>query len=106
MNHTSQVTMNNNSLAGNTISWIFGTVAFIAGVINTFWGNDLYFGLFIIGLSFIYFPPASAVFTKLTGFSIHWLIKIILAIFIIVALLGVGELFGKINLMMNDLEGR
>jgi hypothetical protein len=38
----------------------------------------------------------------LLGFSIPAILKILLAIFIIVAALGVGELFEKIELMSMD----
>lgn len=84
-------------------SWVFGSTVFIVGVINTFWGNDPFFGVFIFVLSFVYFPPANALLKKTTGFSIHFLTKIGLAIFIFVATLGVGELFDKIELMLMDL---
>lgn len=90
------------SAGWNIVSWIFGILVFAIGVLNTFWGNDAGFGIFLILLSFVYFPPAIAQFTRFTGFSIHWILKIMLAIFIIWAALGVGELFGKIDLMLKD----
>ena len=89
------------------IGWIFGIAVFAAGIVNTFWGNDPGFGVFILLLSFVYFPPTSAIldaiFKKVTGFSVPKIGKIVLGIFIIWATLGVGELFDKINLMMKDL---
>lgn len=86
----------------NVISWVFGVVAFAIGVVNTFWGNDSVFGIFIILLSFTYFLPVNVIFRKITGFTIPGIgiIKIILGVFIIWAALGVGELFDKIDLMM------
>jgi len=87
----------------NITSWLFGLVFFAAGLLNMFWGNDPGFGIFILLLSFVYFPPANATLKKRTGFSIPRIVKIVLAIFIIWAMLGVGELFDKINLMMMDL---
>ena len=95
--------MNNKSTIWNIISWIFGIAVFAAGVVNVFWGNDPGFGVFLLLLSFVYFPPASAVFRKMTGFAIPGIIKIILGLFIIWAASGVGELFNKIKLMMDDL---
>ena len=97
--------MNNKSIVLNIISWLFGVVFFAIGVVNTFWGNDPFFGIFIILLSLVYFLPVNAILKKMTGFSIPGMIivKIILGIFILWAALGVGELFDKIELMMMDL---
>ena len=99
--------MNNNSIVLNIISWIFGVVFFAIGVVNTFWGNDPGFGVFIILLSFVYFLPVNDILKKMTGFSIPrmGIVKIVLGIFILWASLGVGELFDKIDLMMMDLRG-
>jgi hypothetical protein len=89
------------------IGWIFGIAVFAAGLVNTFWGNDPGFGIFILLLSFLYFPPSSdllsAISKRWTGFAIPRVAKLVLGIFIIWAMLGVGELFDKINLMMMDL---
>lgn len=96
--------MDNKSNVWNIISWGFGIVVLVIGIINTFWGNDLGFGVFLIVLSIVYFPPTNVIFKKITGFSIPLVIKILLGLFIIWAALGVGELFNKIELMMMDLE--
>ena len=97
-----------NALTGNTtnilnvMSWIFGIAVFAAGVVNTFWGNDPFFGIFLIVLSFVYFPPINFFVYILFGYSMPWYVKILLAIFIIWAALGVGELFDKIEMMKRD----
>lgn len=98
--------MNNNSIVLNVISWIFGAVFFAIGVVNTFWGNDPGFGVFILLLSFVYFLPVNDILKKMIGFSIPrmGIVKILLGIFILWAALGVGELFDKIDLMMMDLR--
>lgn len=98
--------MNNNSNVLNIISWIFGVVFFAIGVVNTFWGNDPGFGVFIILLSFVYFLPVNDILKKMTGFSIPrmGIVKILLGFFILWAALGVGELFDKIDLMMMDFR--
>lgn len=90
---------------GNIISWIFGVLVFAIGIVNTFWGNDPGFGIFLLLLSFVYFLPVNELLKKITGFSIPkmGLIKIGLGFFIIWASLGVGELFDKIELMLGDL---
>ena len=98
--------MNNNSIVLNVISWIFGVVFFAIGLVNTFWGNDPVFGIFIILLSFVYFLPVSDILKKMTGYSIpgFGIVKILLGIFIFWAALGVGELFDKIDLMLMDFR--
>jgi len=101
-----EIIMNNNSIVLNIISWIFGIVFFAIGVVNTFWGNDPGFGIFIILLSLVYFLPVNDILKKMTGFSVPrmGIVKILLGIFILWASLGVGELFDKIDLMMMDLR--
>ncbi len=95
--------MNSKSIAANTISSIFGLAFLAAGLINTFWGNDPEFGVFIVILSFIYFPPVTALIKRWTGVSIPIIAKIGLGLFIIWASLGVGELFAKIEMMKTGL---
>ncbi len=91
----------------NMIGWIFGIAVFAAGVVNTFWGNDPEFGVFLLLLSFVYFPPTTTILNDIAkqwvGFRVPTIAKIALGIFIIWATLGVGELFDKIDLMMMDL---
>ena len=105
MNTTSEVKMSNTSIAGNTITFLFGIVVLAIGIVNMFWGNDLYFGIFLALLSLVYFLPVNTILRKIAGFSIPriGLLKIILGIFIIWAALGVGELFNKIELMVMSL---
>ncbi|MGZ5287126.1 MAG: hypothetical protein ACXWB9_08085, partial [Flavisolibacter sp.] len=63
---------------GNIISTVFGVLFFAIGVVNTFWGNDPQFGVFIILLSFLYFPPVSRMIKNRIGFSVSPLLKIII----------------------------
>ena len=90
------------------IGWIFGIAVFAAGVVNTFWGNDPEFGVFILLLSFVYFPPTSNILSAISkqavGFPVPKIGKIVLGIFIVWATLGVGELFDKIDVMMQDFN--
>ncbi|MEJ8844745.1 hypothetical protein WG954_20290 [Lacibacter sp. H375] len=90
---------------GNIISWIFGVIVFAIGIVNTFWGNDTAFGIFILLISLVYFLPVNELLKKLTGYTIPkmGLIKTGLAFFVIWASLGVGELFDKIEMMMKSL---
>jgi hypothetical protein len=102
MNNKSEATMNNNSIVLNLISWLFGIAVIAIGLINVFWGNDLGFGIFLLLLSLVYFPPLNAMLKEKTNLSIPGIVKFILGIFILWAALGVGELFGKIDLMMSS----
>ena len=95
--------MNNTSNVLNVISWLFGITVIAIGTLNLFWGNDPGFGVFLLLLAFVYFPPVNALLRKMAGFSIPGVLKIVLGIFIIWAALGVGELFDKADLMMKDL---
>jgi hypothetical protein len=95
--------INNPLSALNILSWFFGVVVFAIGLVNSFWGNDPGFGVFLLLLSFVYFPPANTLIRERTGFSIPGWAKISLGLFIIWASLGVGELLDKIDLMMMDV---
>ena len=86
----------------STIGWLFGAVVFAAGVVNVFWGNDPEFGVFIVLLSFVFFPVTNVVLSDFTGFTIPGLVKVALAILIVWMTLGVGELPDKIDLMLED----
>lgn len=87
---------------GNILSYVFGVLAFAIGIVNTFWGNDPGFGIFILLLSFVFFLPVNELSKKIAGFTIPkiGLIRFVIALFIIWASLGVGELFDKIDLML------
>jgi hypothetical protein len=105
MGHKAEIVATEVTTIGKVISWLFGMAVLCAGVINTGWGNDTGFGIFLIILSFVYFLPVNYIFKKLTGSTIPAIrvLKILLGAFIIWAVLGVGELFDKIELMKADL---
>jgi hypothetical protein len=84
----------------NLIGWLFGLLFLAIGIVNTFWGNDPGFGLFIIVLAFIFFPPINSLIKSKTGFVIPRVVKWLIGLFILFAALGVGELFAKIDLML------
>ena len=100
MNNKSAVTVPHQSIFGEMVSWFFGVLFLAIGLINTFWGNDPGYGVFTLLLSLAYFPPANAFLRKISGISIPLIVKIILGAFIIWSALGVGELFDKIDLMI------
>ncbi len=95
--------MDNKSLVYTIAGWAFGIVVFAIGIVNTFWGNDALFGIFLLLLSVVYLPPVNNLIKKNVGFSIPLVVKVLLGLFIIWASLGVGELFGKIDLMFESL---
>ncbi|NJW53824.1 hypothetical protein [Salinimicrobium oceani] len=84
------------------LNWGFGLAVIAAGFINTFWGNDPGFGIFLLLLSVFYFPPFLKMLRQKWNIKIHLILKILLSIFIIMAVLGVGELFYKIELMRSS----
>ncbi len=102
--HQDEEALNDGSTAYTIISWIFGLAFFAIGIVNTFWGGDTGFGIFIVLLSFVYFLPVNDILYKVTGFTLPKLrlLKILLGIFIVWAAMGVGELFDKIEIMVNS----
>lgn len=83
-------------------SCCFGLAVFIAGLVNCFYGNDPWFGVFICCLSLAFFPPVTRLVTNITGFRMPPALKFLLGIFIIWVLLGVGELLPKLDLFYYD----
>ena len=104
MNNKSELRVSPSSLIANATSCLFGVLFFAIGIVNTFWGNDPQFGICLIGLSFIYYPPVTIWIKEITGFAIPGYVKIILAILVLIGALGVGELFAKIDMMRADLN--
>ena len=100
----SQTATNPFAILFKVLSVLFGFLALGIGIVNTFWGNDPGFGIFIVVLSSVFFPPISALVKEKTGRRIPGYLKILLALFILWAALGVGELFDKIRLMVIDFS--
>lgn len=96
--------MENRNRVLDILGWIFGLVVLAIGIINTFWGNDPGFGVFLVLLSFVYYPPLNAILKEKTRLSVPKFVKIALGLFILWASLGVGELFDKIDMMLMDLS--
>jgi hypothetical protein len=96
--------MSNTINIGAIISWVFGVLAMSIGIVNSFWGNDPFFGVFIVLLSFVFFPPVTDLVKKWIGFTVPAWLKLLMAAFILWASLGVGELFDKVDLMISSLN--
>lgn len=90
------------SFLSNTVHLLFGLLFSFIGFVNTFWGNDPYFGLFIILISMVfYLPVINAIVDKIPKRGML-ILKIVLGLFILWSGLGVGELFDKIEIMNNN----
>lgn len=99
-------TKNEGALALNIISYGFGILAFAIGLVNTFWGQPVGFGVFIIILSISYFLPINAILKSIVGFNIPriGLFRVLVTLFVLWASLGVGELFNKIANMIQYFQ--
>jgi len=82
------------------IRYLFAILFSIIGLINSFWGNDPYYGVFVILLSLPFYPVFSEKFIK----QIRTWHLIILGGFILWTALGVAELFNKIALMIQSFS--
>jgi hypothetical protein len=76
----------------NSVSFVAGLLIFIIGLLNLFRGNDPLLGVAFITLSFIYIPAANKVIKKTVGFSVHYLVKIILAVLLLWIAMAVGAI--------------
>ena len=81
------------------LNWLFALLFSAIGLINCFAGNDTEFGIFILFLSVLFYPPFQELFQKKTRWSIPSFVLIVLGVFIFWASLGVGELFLKVQLL-------
>jgi hypothetical protein len=82
--------------------WFFAFLVMAIGFINTFWGNDPGYGIFVILSSLVFLNPVTDYLSRKTGVVIPLWVKIVLALLIFWTALGVAELSDKIDLMVND----
>lgn len=92
------------SKVSDSLSIIFGIIALAIGMVNIFWGNDPFYGLFIVLLSFLFLPYVGNIVEAISGFRIRGYMKVLLGLFILWSALGVGELFDKIRVMMDSFR--
>ena len=76
----------------NTISRIFGFIIFIIGVLNLLRGNDQLLGVAFMLISFMYVPNADKLMKENIGFSVHYVLKIVLAVLLLWITLAVGAI--------------
>jgi hypothetical protein len=82
------------------IRYLLAILFSLIGLINSLWGNDPFYGVFVILLSLPFYPVFSERFVKLIR---TWHL-IILGGFILWTALGVAELFDKIALMIRSFS--
>lgn len=96
--------MSTKSTVINLTGWVIGLLFSFIGIVNMFWGNDSMFGVFLFGLSLIFYPPVTPLIKRLTGIAIPGFVKLIVALLILWMSLGVGELFDKLRMMRESLS--
>ena len=85
------------------ISVSFGVLFSFVGFANAYWGNDPYFGLAIICISFFYYLPLIDFSRRTFSARNLFILKIIFGFLILWASLGVGELDDKLEMMLESL---
>ncbi len=103
-NRSINVSKSSGFVATEALGYFLFCLFVAIGIINVFWGNDVGFGIFIVLLSLIFLPGTSRLVKTITGYRIHWAVKLFVALFILWAALGVGELFDKIEMMTKQLS--
>lgn len=82
------------------IEALISLVFILVGLVNLFWGNDQFFGLFIILIALVFIAPFRQWIKKITGIWIAGWLRILVALFIVWSSMGVGELPEKIDMMI------
>lgn len=83
------------------LNWFVAVLFSTIGLVNCFVGNDPEFGVFILLLSLLFYPPLRLVFQQKTGRKIPTLVLILLGLFVFWSSLGIGELLEKINMILS-----
>ena len=89
-------------LFSSFISVGFGLIFSFVGFVNTFWGNDPFYGLAVVVLSFFYYLPTIDLLRELIKPKILSGTKYIIGFLFLWSSLGVGELIDKIELMLRS----
>jgi len=82
------------------ISIFFGIFFLFIGFVNSFWGNDPYFGFCIMFTSLIYFDKVLVKLNQAISTKTVNMIKIVVGFLILWLAIGVGEFFDKLALMI------
>ena len=87
--------MKNKSKVRNVVSWIFGLILFIVGILNLILVHPVP-GLIYLLLSFIYIPSTNEFLKSKFSFTIPFAVKIILFLLVMWYSLAVGEVWGNL----------
>ena len=82
------------------LNWLFAVLFSAIGLVNCFVGNDPEFGVFILLLSLLFYPPLRLVFQQKIGWTFSSFVLIVLGLFVLWSSLGVGELLEKIKMIL------
>ena len=82
------------------LNWLFAVLFSAIGLVNCFVGNDPEFGIFILFLSLLFYPPFRLIFQKKIGWMIPPVVLIVLGLFVFWSSLGVGQLLEKIKMVL------
>lgn len=74
------------------LSWVFGILIFSLGILNLLAGNDSDFGVFLVMISFAFYPPVNEFIKKQFKIPVPNWFKIVLAIVLIWINLAVGAI--------------
>ena len=78
----------------------FGVLFSAVGVVNTFWGNDPYYGLAVLTASFLFYLPLIDVVRTRLRAQQGTALLVLMGAFILWSSIGVGELWDKTAMMM------
>jgi hypothetical protein len=77
----------------------FGVLFSAIGFINTFWGNDPYYGVAVLTASFLFYLPLIDVVRLRVSAQQGTALLVLLGAFILWSSIGVGELLDKTAMM-------
>ena len=78
----------------------FGVLFSAIGFVNTFWGNDPYYGLAVLTASSLFYLPLIDVVRARVSVQQGTALLVLLAVFILWSSIGVGELWDKTAMMV------
>ena len=78
----------------------FGVLFSAIGFVNTFWGNDQYYGLAVLTASFLFYLPLIDVVRARVRAQQGTALLVLLGAFILWSSIGVGELLDKTAMMV------
>ena len=81
----------NTTIVHKIASIMFGLLFTCIGFSNAYWGNDPYFGLIIIGLSFFYYLPVVDIIRGLFSARFFFILKIVIGFLILWASMGASR---------------